>query len=70
MADFISNSAILPAILPSAVLAAVPNSDPGREKWQTCTQSLTWSVMLVSNADGDRGPPIFHGNFECLQAAT
>ena len=40
MADFISNSAILTAILPRSALTVVPNSGPGREKWQTLHQSL------------------------------
>ena len=35
MADFISNSAILSPIRPSAVLAAAANSGPGAKKWQT-----------------------------------
>ena len=32
MAEFISNSAILPSVLPSAVLTAASNSGPGRKK--------------------------------------
>ena len=40
MADFISNSAILPLIRPTAALTAAPNSSPACEKWQTCAQTL------------------------------
>ena len=40
MAEFISNSAILPLIRPTAALTAAPNSSPACEKWQTCAQTL------------------------------
>ena len=35
MAEFISNSAILTTIRPSAVLTVASDAGPGREKWQS-----------------------------------
>ena len=47
MADFISNSAILLPIRPSAVLTAAPNSCPWREKWQACAESLPLGLVML-----------------------
>ena len=40
MAEFISNSAILTAVRPNAVLTAAYSSSPRHEKWQTSLASL------------------------------
>ena len=40
MADFISNSAILTAVRPNAVLTAASSSSLRHEKWQTSLASL------------------------------
>ena len=44
MAEFISNSAILTAVRPNAVLTAAYSSSPRHEKWQTSLATLPYQV--------------------------
>ena len=55
MAEFISNSAILTTIRASAVLAAAPNSGPGRPKmadfeWKSAIAQLSALVALMTRS--------------------